>query len=264
MSSTAETSLVEMSIVRGAGEGRVGRTYLVFDREFLLSTSGEEREGFIRELRAFQRQDILHSTTGRSAVGRFSLSDGTAVIFRVYSRGGMFRHLVKQTFVRGPRRSSQSGFRPFDEMRVLRRLADAGLAVPRPVAALVRTFPGGIVYRGTVATREIPDVKNALDLTRDAGARPHLLAICFAAGGEARKALQLGVIHRDLHLGNILCDAESKVYLIDFDGAIELPRSADTPFFRNRLSQRFRRSAEKHGCAECADSFDAGLNERDA
>lgn len=258
------SSLLEMSFVFESAASRTGRVLLAFDREALEDVSSAERERFIAAFREFFERSgsddgaVRETRVGRRAIGKFSFLDGRGAIFRFYARGGLFRRVVETTFVRAPKGIKRSGFRPFDELRTLQRLFRAGVAVPRPLGVLVQTRLRGLFYRGAVATFEITNVHNALDLARE-GASDLLLSGCFAAGREARRALQCGVLHRDLHLGNILIRGYDDVSLIDFDRATSSDSSLDSAESRERLLKRFARSATKHGVPTCISAFARGL-----
>ena len=254
-------SLLEMSMLFDGDGHSPGRLLLAFDRRFLCSYGQAEQESFIEAFREFfvrTSREAPKEGAGRRPIGRFLFSNGECAVFRTYARGGLFQRVVRQTFVRAPAGRRPNGFRPYDEFRVLRKLFSLGIAVPEPLGVLVRTRVQGLFYRGALSTLEIRDSKNALDILRDSGADGRLSYICRDAGAEARKALLAGVLHRDLHLGNILA-AGGKTYLIDFDRAKEFRHSVDCAEYREQLLSRFKRSALKHRCPQLVEPFREGL-----
>lgn len=202
---------------------------------------------------------------GRGRVSRLQAGE-IGLVVRPFLRGGLAARINSDVFFRLPPLSS---FRMFGELRVLSALSLQGANVPRPAGAVVQpmiTFGGASVYRGLIMTEELPQTGNflsaALAACRTAGAVPaEISEIARRAGCEARRCLDLGVFHPDLHPGNVLFDPAGRVYLIDFDKAklaYDRPLSFE---YRQRTSQRWNRSIQKHGLAAALRvAFEDGLN----
>ena len=211
---------------------------------------------------------------GRGEVAKISAGD-INVIARRYRRGGLVARVNTDMFLRLPPWSS---FRMFAELRVLSALSLQNVKVPRPVGAIVQPMiklGAAAVYRGLILTEEIPKVENLLLAAVQArepatGSADSDLAHCFSisdicarAGREARRCLDLGVFHPDLHPGNVLFDPAGAAFLIDFDRArlaYDRPLGAE---WHRRTVARWNRSIEKHSLpAACRTAFTDGLYSR--
>lgn len=156
---------------------------------------------------------------------------GDAVL-RIYHRGGLVRHLSKSRYVY----TGADRTRPFAEWRVNRRLLDAGLPVPEPLAAAFERH--GPFYEGALLTRRIPD---AAPLPKAAG---QMASRDWNNLGEMLgRAAGVGLRHPDLNANNILMDADRKFWLLDFDRAW----IADHPFDPGPMIGRLKRSLRKLG-----------------
>ena len=207
---------------------------------------------------------------GRSRVEFISVR-GRPMVLRHYCRGGMMRHVVRDSFFRLPLSGAirDPHYRPFEEISILELLRECGVSVPSPVVGAVKHICAGWAYRAVIVTEELPDVQNLLFLSLTAKLQPEeqtvVAELCRKAGEEAAKMVAQQVSHPDLHLGNVLVQGGSRVVLIDFDRANFLradPGGEDAAKERIRqaLIARWNRSLVKHGVGEfIADSFEAGL-----
>ncbi|MFN8389030.1 MAG: lipopolysaccharide kinase InaA family protein [Bdellovibrionota bacterium] len=200
------------------------------------------------------------SGLGRAEVQMYQFPNGESAVFRAYRRGGWFSKLVTRDFFNPD--PSCIDYRPLAEYRVLSFLRNAGVRVPQPLAIVIEKRFLGRWYRGSIATGKIERAQNLLDLARE---RSHgalggaFGEYCYLAGLEAAKMLRAGVFHRDLHLGNVLVSDGTKVWLIDFDKATVVSKSAFASA-AEKLFERWCRSTKKHGVGVHADeAFRAGL-----
>lgn len=177
------------------------------------------------------RGALLAELGGRGQALAVESPLGEAVL-RVYHRGGMVRHLSRSSYVfTGTGRT-----RPFAEWRVNRRLLDAGLPVPEPLAAAFARR--GPVYQGALLTRRIPD---AGPLPKAAG---RMASDDWRRLGEMLgKVAGAGLRHPDLNANNILMDSAGKFWLLDFDRAW----IADNAFDPGPMIGRLQRSMRKLG-----------------
>ncbi len=150
---------------------------------------------------------VRGATAGRGEVQFIDAPFGAAV-WRHYRRGGLVARFNRDRYWFG----SEERTRGFRELRVLDRLAGAGLPVPTPLAARYRRV--GPWYRADLMTAEIAAARTVAELL---AARASLdwvaLGRCIA-GFHAR-----GLWHADLNAHNLMVDAAAKVWLIDFDRA---------------------------------------------
>ena len=206
---------------------------------------------------------------GRSRVD-FITVQGRPLVLRHYCRGGMVRHLLRDSFLRVPLPFFQGGrifqggrYRPFDELGILERLSAHGVAVPTPVVGAVRHIFGGWAYRAVIVTEELPEVQNLLFLALTAKLQSEeqtrVAELCKKAGAEAAKMVAQQVVHPDLHLGNVLVQHHEQVVLIDFDRAECAPQLSEERL-QQSLIARWNRSLLKHGVSEFTlGAFEAGL-----
>jgi 3-deoxy-D-manno-octulosonic acid kinase len=152
---------------------------------------------------------VALETSGRGSVWIVS-EDGRRWVLRHYHRGGFISRFVFDHYLwLGLERS-----RAFREWRLLRRLSDAGLPVPNPVAARVRR--AGPVYTADILTVYIPDTRKLSAFIAERRAPED----CWRRVGRLVRAVHdQGVDHPDLTAHNLLLDARGEVFLVDFDNA---------------------------------------------
>lgn len=178
---------------------------------------------------------------GRGSVV-FIRQDDSEWALRHYHRGGFAGRLSTDKYVW----SGEDRTRSFVEWRLLMRLHDQGLPVPRPVAA--HYDRAGAAYTADIITRRIP------------GASPlaeHLLTRALPDGGWRRigacirRFHDAGVCHEDLTTRNILLDGDGRPWLLDFDkGAVRRPGA-----WKQRNLDRFLRSLRKTCVEDAATQF---------
>lgn len=160
---------------------------------------------------------------------------------RHYRRGGMAGRLLVDRFLW----CGETLTRSFREWRMLARLHDAGMPVPRPVAAGWRRH--GLLYVADLVTERIPD---AVPLSLRIGERS---AVDWRAiGGVIRRFHEAGACHADLNAHNILLDTAGRVWLLDFDrGSFRAPGS-----WQRANLDRLERSLRKIAAAGVGPGFD--------
>ena len=181
--------------------------------------------------------------TGRGATVKLTLASGRVLVVREYRRGGYAQLLAQRTFLR-PVAGGISSARPFVELEIVEQLRLRGVNVPLAAFACVYPVYLGLCYRGAIATEEIANAENMLDLVRGDTAPDRVGNIAQQIGSQARRMLDCGVCHADFHLGNMLCAAEDTVFLIDFDKAFRF--SSDRGRYEQVLLARWKRSVQKH------------------
>jgi 3-deoxy-D-manno-octulosonic acid kinase len=139
------------------------------------------------------------------------------VVLRQYLRGGWAAKLSRSAYFF----TTVARSRPFREFNVLASLHGLDLPVPRPLAALCEHH--GLLSSGALMTARIEGAQTLADLLPGDETAVELWA---DVGKCIRRFHQAGVWHADLNARNILLDAESRVFLIDFDRARFTPGKA--------------------------------------
>lgn len=205
------------------------RGAILYDRQVIREVS-EER---------FDPSGWLHSepvTAALRAAGRGNTMYVGNVprqfVLRHYLRGGLAGRITRDLYLwAGENRS-----RPFMEWRMLAKMADSGLRVPRPAAARYVRF--GPFYKADIITVRIPDVVPLSEYI----ANEALAADFWSALGAAVQDFHArGVFHADMNAYNLQVDKDGDLWMLDFDRGRLLPPG---PWQQKTLS-RLHRSLQK-------------------
>lgn len=150
---------------------------------------------------------ILGSAQGRGTTW-FVQTEKLAAALRHYRRGGLFGKLVNDHYWF----SGWTSTRSYLEFDLLQRLRQAGVNVPRPIAA--RAVRTGLLYQADLLSEKIP---HARDLVSVLQRQPLDEALYLSIGQMIRRMHDAQVNHTDLNIHNILLDDQQQVWLIDFD-----------------------------------------------
>lgn len=176
------------------------------------------------------------ASSGRSATAAVALPDRPERIhLRPMRHGGLLAPLW------GERIASMA--RPLQELRVTETLRARGAPVPRVAAAV--GWPAAPLWRAVLGTVHVERSRDGVAWLA-AGPPPEEIAAVAAAAGRAVRAFhEAGGRHADLHLKNLLVDADERVWVIDLDKA----RAGDPPSPRRRMAElvRLYRSLLKRG-----------------
>lgn len=155
----------------------------------------------------WQHQGGLQATSSGRGSSWFIKTAEAGWVLRHYRRGGLPGRLIRSRYLwLGLARS-----RPVAEWCLLADLYNAGLPVPRPVAAWVQRQGG--LYTGAIITARLDALPLSALLTHG-----ELDAELWQAVGRCiRRFHAAGVWHADLNAHNILLDKQGTVFLIDFD-----------------------------------------------
>ena len=154
-----------------------------------------------------QQNKIIGSAQGRGTTWFVALDKIDAAL-RHYRRGGLFGKLIKDHYIF----TGWEKTRSYQEFQLLNTLIEAGVNVPKPIAAkaVKRTF----CYQADLLSEKIP---NARDLVAILQERPLSQDMYQKIGHEIRKMHAAQVNHTDLNIHNILIDDKENVWIIDFD-----------------------------------------------
>lgn len=131
------------------------------------------------------------------------------MVFKQYHRGGLARHVAEKSYLYSRLRNT----RMWREFRVLSRMREMGLPVPRPVAARCVSLPP-LAYRGALITERIADALTLADVLTH---RSLSTEEWQRLGALIARFHLKGVYHADLNANNIMLDGSGVFYLIDFD-----------------------------------------------
>ncbi|MCH7820596.1 MAG: 3-deoxy-D-manno-octulosonic acid kinase [Proteobacteria bacterium] len=153
-------------------------------------------------------------------------------VLRHYVRGGLIGRLIDDTYIWTGERNS----RPFVEWRMLAKMAENGLRVPRPAAARYRRI--GPFYTADLITVRIPGVQ---PLSVRIGKRSCGAVFWQSIGNAIAQFHADGVYHADMNAYNLQIDDEGELWMLDLDrGRLLSPG----PWQQKTLS-RLHRSLEK-------------------
>ncbi|MGF1724510.1 3-deoxy-D-manno-octulosonic acid kinase [Photobacterium nomapromontoriensis] len=180
---------------------------------------------------------VVGSAQGRGTTW-FVKGDQLEMALRHYRRGGLFGKLVKDAYWF----TGWEKTRGAEEFRLLDKLAQGGVNVPRPVAA--RAVRRGMTYQADLLVEKVVGARDLVALLAAAA----LPETCWMAIGQmVRQMHDLQVCHTDLNSHNILLDQAQQVWLIDFDKCYE--QTGDEWKARNlaRLHRSFVKEQSKRG-----------------
>jgi 3-deoxy-D-manno-octulosonic acid kinase len=185
---------------------------------------------------------------GRTAIALCEVDGIGSVVIKSYARGGWIRYLIKQRYLKLGKTRAQI---EFELLQVVRNL---GINAPEPVAYAHR---GCIFYRAWLVSRAIkhPLSLALLSLKDEKKTRQAMESVI----GQISLLIQNGILHVDLHPGNIVVDGAGQIFIVDFDkGQIH---HGSREKLRNRYLTRWQRAVTKHRLPEIlTEMLQAGLN----
>lgn len=259
LSSPDEFLLVRSDYVSDFAELIAGSGFL----EFTANSQGAGSEG-----RESVPPFATTLTTAKGAVrferGKafvYMLKSGRPVFVRPSLRGGLIRYLLSDLYFL-PSFFSWKKARVTREIALTIDLLKGGVKVPRPIGVWAkrvnRCYVRHAIFFDVVTSSmnllelaslvfgssepifdlrvfdpNVPDMRGAqLDEAERQNMADIVLESCFIAGRQARLAVSSGVLHVDLHIGNVLVTIHrhgrgfqlGEVFLIDFDGAKHLSK----------------------------------------
>ena len=129
-------------------------------------------------------------------------------VLRHYLRGGVVGKIVRDLYVW----TGEDLTRPFLEWRMLAKMADSGLRVPRPAAA--RYCRRGPFYTADIITVRIP---NVVPLSEFISAESLPTDFWQQLGAAVRNFHEKGVYHADMNAYNLQVDNDGDLWMLDFD-----------------------------------------------
>lgn len=153
-------------------------------------------------------------------------------VLRHFVRGGLVSNIVRDKYLWTGADSTRS----FLEWRMLARMADRGLRVPRPAAA--RYCRQGLFYTADIITVRIPRVRPLSELIATEKCDT---AFWQALGAAVQGFHRGGVYHADMNAHNLQIDDDGDLWMLDFDrGRLRRPGP-----WQQRTLERLHRSLNK-------------------
>ena len=166
-------------------------------------------------------------------------------VLRHFVRGGLVSKLVHDKYLWAGEDSTRS----FREWRLLAKMADRGLRVPRPAAA--RYLRCGPFYTADIITVRIPKVRPLSELL---AARQPGADFWQALGAAVQGFHAAGVFHADMNAHNLQIDDDDDLWMLDFDrGRLRHPGP-----WQQQTLRRLHRSLQKIRSRNPALNFTAG------
>jgi 3-deoxy-D-manno-octulosonic acid kinase len=138
-------------------------------------------------------------------------------VLRHFMRGGLIGKLVRDRYFW----TGEDNTRSFVEWRLLAKLADNNLRVPRPAAA--RYCRRGLSYSADIITVRIPAVSPLSQYIAD---RSRDEQFWRSTGAAIREFHACGVFHADMNAYNLQIDNTGRLWMLDFDRGRLLPPGA--------------------------------------
>ncbi len=153
-------------------------------------------------------------------------------VLRHYMRGGLVGKFNRDHYIF----SGEDLTRPFQEWRLLDKLAANNMNVPRPAAA--RFCRRGTLYTADIITVRIPDVVSLSEYIATADRDEEFWQ---SVGAAIWKFHEAGVYHADMNAYNIQIDKDGDIWMLDFDkGALKAPGT-----WQQETLSRLHRSLKK-------------------
>ena len=205
------------------------RGAILYDRSIMSEITPER----------FDPNGWLHAEPVQGALG--SAGRGTTMfvgnvprqfVLRHYVRGGLIGKLIRDIYLW----TGENNTRPFAEWRMLAKMAESGLRVPRPAAARYRRV--GPFYTADLITVRIPNVRS---LSMCLGERGYDATFWQGLGAAIREFHAGGVYHADMNAHNLQIDDDGNVWMLDLDrGRLLAPGP-----WQQRTLARLHRSLQK-------------------
>ena len=215
---------------------------ILYDKAIINQISGER----------FEASGWLHSETLQGSYGSGGRGNTMYVgniprqfVLRHFMRGGLIGKLVRDRYLW----TGEDNTRSFVEWRLLAKLADNNLRVPRPAAA--RYCRSGLTYTADIITVRIPAVTALSQYIAD---RSRDEDFWRSTGAAIREFHACGVYHADMNAYNLQIDSAGRLWMLDFDRGRLLPPGA----WQQKTLGRLHRSLEKIKILNPRAHFDEG------
>lgn len=175
-------------------------------------------------------------------------------VVRHYCRGGLAAGWL------GDRYLAVGEPRPFAEARASQEARRRGIPTPEVVAGAV--YPDGIFYRADLVTEEIPHATDLASLLASPPTSVTADDALAAAGILVRRLESEGIVHPDLHAGNVVIQTTgdgAQAHVVDLDRCRVRSPGVPAPAFpmRRRLERSLRKLERRRGTPLSSSAWDA-------
>lgn len=191
-----------------------------------------------------QRDAIVGQSQGRGVTWFVQADEHQQWVLRHYQRGGLVANYLHDCYW-GPRIKRTRVWR---EMMMLNQLFQQGLPVPAPIAGRVQRLGLGW-YRADLITARIP---NARPLGQWMNRTELPLNHWQAIGRAIARLHRAGIDHPDLTVQNLLLNNEHKVFILDFDCAVQRKPGGWQHSNIKRLQRSINKWRRKHNTTHFA------------
>lgn len=172
------------------------KVYIIYDNDLI----SENIEDCFSATYWQQKNSVIGSAQGRGTTWFVQLPTLQGAL-RHYRRGGLFGKLIADHYIF----SSWEKTRSIQEFRLLVKLNQAGVNVPKPIAARVKK--NAFCYQADLLSEKISDASDLVDILQHRSlSKPEYQAI----GRQIKKLHNAQVNHTDLNIHNILLDKTGK------------------------------------------------------
>ncbi|AIW20327.1 3-deoxy-D-manno-octulosonic acid kinase [Vibrio coralliilyticus] len=193
---------------------------------------------------------VIGSAQGRGTTW-FVQTETIEAALRHYRRGGLFGKLVEDSYFF----SNWEKTRSYQEFQLLNTLIEAGVNVPRPIAACA--VKSGLAYKADLLSEKIPNARDLVSILMES---PLPAEMYQKIGLEIRKMHDAQVNHTDLNIHNILIDEQGKVWIIDFDKCSQQSGNGWKQSNLDRLKRSFEKEVGKSTIEWRSDGFSSILS----
>ena len=184
---------------------------------------------------------------GRDSISHHRIEDLGPVVIKHYKRGGLLGRVIRRNYIRLGKSRSRL------EFELLQKARKLGINVPEPLAFASR---GLLIYRAWLVTGEIESALPLASLSSEDEKRTR--RVMPAVIEQISRLIENGLMHVDLHPGNVLVDGWDRIFLLDFDKG-KFHRG-DKKKLRDRYLKRWQRAVSKHELPEYLNEIlEAGL-----
>ncbi len=178
---------------------------ILYDRQIINQIS-EER--FLPE--GWLHSELITGKLGSGGRGNtyFVGNVPRQFVLRHFVRGGLIGRFNRDNYFW----TGENEVRAFAEWRLLAKMADFDLRVPRPAAA--RYVRRGTFYRADIITVRIPDVRPLSSVIAESARDDEFWD---SVGKSIHEFHAAGVFHADMNAYNLQIDAQDRLWMLDFD-----------------------------------------------